>query len=142
MASLRSFWRSRNWLVAVVILAAVLLRSAIPAGYMVSQQAGTPQVLLCHASSGAKDEVKAQTALRHLAAIVQQGQPDPGPASAATDPCPYAVLSFASLAGADPILLAAALVFVLAIGFAAQPLPPIRRARFFTPPMRAPPALS
>ena len=140
MASLRSFWNSHGLLAAVAILAALLVRGAIPTGYMVSQQAGAPQVLLCHGSAEPQADVLARTALRELAAVVALGKAQQTPA-AASDSCPYAVLSVASLSGADPFQLAAAIAFVLALGIAVQRVPAIRRARFLRPPMRAPPAL-
>ncbi len=45
----------------------------------------------------------------------------------------------ASLAGADALLLAAALAFILALGFAPATAPRPRRAVWLRPPLRGPP---
>ena len=54
--------------------------------------------------------------------------------------CPYTALGHASLAGADPALLATALAFILALAFA--PLAPARLSRIphIRPPLRGPPS--
>jgi hypothetical protein len=54
--------------------------------------------------------------------------------------CAFSPLSFAAMGGADAPLLAIALAFILAIGFAATP--PLRLAPIagLRPPLRGPPA--
>jgi hypothetical protein len=53
--------------------------------------------------------------------------------------CPYSLLPMASLAGADAVLLAVALVFILALGFAPAPPPSLARNPHLRPPLRGPP---
>ena len=55
--------------------------------------------------------------------------------------CPYGALGFAALGGADPIQLAAALAFVLTLGFAALVVPAPRTIAHLRPPLRGPPLL-
>jgi hypothetical protein len=55
--------------------------------------------------------------------------------------CPFASLSMASLAGADHALLALALAFILALGFAPARSPLPKRVSYLRPPLRGPPAL-
>jgi hypothetical protein len=142
MESIRTFWRSHHMLVAVLLAAALLMRAAVPSGYMVSQDAGGSLLSLCAGStSPAALDREAIATLSRLQAIVAQNEAGHEPAREAAKVCPYAVLGQASLPGADPILLEAALAFVLALGFAALTSPALRRPAFLHPPMRAPPAL-
>jgi hypothetical protein len=53
--------------------------------------------------------------------------------------CPYAALAMAGLGGVDTALLALALAFVLALGFARPPPARAARPSFLRPPLRGPP---
>jgi len=142
MESVRIFWRSHRMLATLLLAAALLMRAAVPSGYMVSQASGGPLLSLCAGSTNtAALDREAIATLRQLQAITAQNNADHEPAREAAKVCPYAVLAHASLPGADPILLEAALAFVLALGFAAAALPALQRPAFLRPPMRAPPAL-
>ena len=54
----------------------------------------------------------------------------------------FRFLSFVPLPGVDPVLLAGALAFILALGFAGVAVVRVDRARQLWPPMRGPPAFS
>jgi hypothetical protein len=65
--------------------------------------------------------------------------------SEATDngqPCAFSGLGHNALAGADPVLLAAALAFILLVGLAPLRALPARDIPFLRPPLRGPPILS
>ena len=142
MGSVRNFWRSHGMLAALLLAAALLMRAAVPSGYMVSQAPGGPLLSLCAGSTNAAAlDREAIATLRQLQAIAAPNEAGHEPAREAAKVCPYAVLAQASLPGADPILLEAAIAFVLALGFAALALPALRRPAFLRPPMRGPPAL-
>ena len=142
MGSVRNFWRSHGMLAALLLAAALLMRAAVPSGYMVSQAPGGPLLSLCAGSTNtAALDREAIATLRQLQAIAAQNEAGHEPAREAAKVCPYAVLAQASLPGADPILLEAALAFVLALGISALTFSTLRRPAFLRPPMRAPPAL-
>lgn len=134
MKRIRTFMQ-RNLAVAALILAlALAMKALVPAGYMVgSLSAKTLSVMVC---DGQGNETVKQIAVG--------GKVD-GPAedhSKAAKECPFTALSMHSLSAADPVLLALALAFILALGFV--PISPIRveRRSFLTPPLRGPPAFS
>ena len=100
---------------------ALLMRAAVPSGYMVSQAPGGPLLSLCAGSTNAAAlDREAIATLRQLQAIAAQNKAGHEPTREAAKVCPYAVLAQASLPGADPILLEAALAFVLALGISAH----------------------
>jgi hypothetical protein len=157
--SLRSFTRGHHWAAALIVALALALRALIPGGYMLSATPDGLAIVPCSAVfTPAPEPAAAGPHDHHLmvshggmdhAAIAAHAAAKPSPSSpkaehekhaAAQQACPYAVLSLASLAGTDPILLAAALAFVLALAFAPRPLPSFRRTPFLRPPLRAPPA--
>ncbi len=59
-----------------------------------------------------------------------------------SQPCAFSGLGHAALGGADPVLLIAALAFILLVGLAPLRAPPARDLPFLRPPLRGPPALS
>ena len=56
--------------------------------------------------------------------------------------CAYSSLGHAMTGGADPVVLLAAIAFLLALGFAPAAQPRIRRRAFAQPPAQGPPALT
>lgn len=142
MASIRIFWRSHRMVAAWLLAAALIMRAAVPSGYMISQGPDNSLLSLCAGSTGtAALDREAIATIHQLQAIAAQNKAGHEPAHEAAKVCPYAVMAHAMLPGADPILLEAALAFVLALGFAALAVPVLRRPAFLRPPMRAPPAL-
>lgn len=133
MEVIRTFFRHRRALAALLVAATLCLKAAVPTGFMIGGDARTITVQICRdASGGALPQqmtipVKQDTGDAH-------GKPAKGE-------CPYAALSMASLSGADPVLLALALAFIVALGFAAICLAPPRREYHLRPPLRGPPAL-
>ena len=136
MQILRAFVDRYRLLAVVLVALALAIKAIVPAGYMLHQRGTVITVEICADASGA--------ALKQQIVIPPAG----GEGSASETPakafatCPYAALSFAALAGADVVLLAAALAFILALGFAAASLPAPRRIAFLRPPLRGPPAFA
>jgi hypothetical protein len=138
MAPLRALLRSHRRLAALLLALALCMKALVPAGYMVggSMVDGGAKVLtieICADTLGAK--LTRQIAVPHHAAP-GDAQGDHGKSAAA---CPYAGLAMAGLAGVDTALLALALGFILALGFAPVPPPRLARAAYFRPPLRGPP---
>ncbi|HEX8124553.1 MAG TPA: hypothetical protein VF548_03125 [Allosphingosinicella sp.] len=115
-------------------LAALLLRLAVPAGYMPVAGQGGLALTLCPGGGPLA-----------AAAGSDHGDPSmPGPdhggdPSGSARSCAFADLAVPAIGGADPLQLAAALIFLMAAGLVpASPLPP-RAALRLRPPLRGPP---
>ena len=141
MQALRALTRRHRLLALLLVVLALAVKAAVPAGYMLGQHGTVLTVEICADASGG-------TVTRQIV-IPQSGAPadakaEHGKAGHDTAPatCPYAALGHASLAGADAVLLALALTFILALGLAPAPAPPLRRITFLRPPLRGPPALA
>lgn len=134
MGELRAFLIEHRRLAAIVVAFALLMKALLPAGYMVGQAQGQKvlTILVCADASG--DHLSRQVSLP------ASGKKDGNPPS--HDVCPFAGHAFPALGGADPIQIALAIVFALALGFAPVPLPRLARARHVLPPPCGPPAIA
>ncbi|WP_244552297.1 hypothetical protein [Allosphingosinicella indica] len=121
--------RNRPWLVALILAAALALRVLVPGGYMPTVKSGTIIVTICTGSpDGRKTMEMTIPGLEHKAGSAAEGK------------CAYADLAQALTGSADPVLLAAAIAFILALALIRAPLPPILPAPHLRPPLRGPPA--
>lgn len=139
MSVLRRFLLRYRAMAFAVMVLALAMKAIVPAGYMVGAESKVLTIRIC-------DETQLSAAVHNALhardiAIPMKGEPA-GKHSKADGMCPYGALSFAGLAGADPIQLALALLFILATGFAALALPAPRRIAHLRPPLRGPPALA
>ena len=117
----------------IVVLAALCMKAVVPAGFMIGQDSRTFTVRIC-------DETQLGHVAKQLVIPMKDGHHDPaGPEAKGT--CAFATLGMASLGSVDPVLLALAIAFILALGFAAVPIPPRGRQSHLRPPLRGPPAL-
>jgi hypothetical protein len=130
---LRRLVLSHRPLVIAILALALLMKLAMPAGFM--SNAGNGQIVISICSgTGASTMVVTIPGLEH-------GKPDGGDyPGKAEQPCAFAGLSAPSLAAADPILLAAAILFVLALGMRPLALPAPSARAYLRPPLRGPPA--
>lgn len=133
MDGLRTFFRQHRRLAFALVAIALCLKIVVPTGYMVGTDSRTLTVLVCHDASGAGSALK-------ITLPVKSGQTD-APGKPMKGECPYGALSMAALGGADPVLLALALAFIIALGFAPIRLALAERFRHVRPPLRGPPAL-
>lgn len=125
MQSLRSLLHMRWWLVLLLLAAALAPRWAIPQGYMVS--AGETLTVAVCAPTG------------HSAATVEipvKGKQDK---AGETGSCAFGTLGQGMLGGADPVLLASAIAFLIALGFAPCHAVLLSQPAGVRPPTRAPP---
>ena len=130
MHALRTFLRDHRRLAGLIVALALAMKALVPAGYMLGEQAKVLTVSICADASGG--------ATTKQIVVPHSGKQDEvGKSSTA---CPYAALGMASLPGADAALLALALTFILALGFAPVPLPRVVRGHHLRPPLRGPPA--
>lgn len=132
MAPLRALLHDHRRLAALLLALALCMKLLVPGGMMIGGSDSTVlTVTICADASGLQ-----QT--RQI--VVPHSGQDDG-AKAAAD-CPYAGLGMPGLAGADPVLLALALAFILALGFAAARPAPTLRTSHVRPPLRGPPAFA
>jgi hypothetical protein len=137
MSSLRAISHRYVQLTLVLVVLAMAVKALVPAGYMISP-AGERflTVTICADASGTPKQMRI--------AIPDKNETG-GEHSEAADKsqsCAFSGLGHSALAGADPVLLAAALVFILLVGFTPLRAPPARDNAFLRPPPRGPPSLS
>lgn len=104
------------------------MKLAVPAGFMPVAGPGQIMVLVC-----------TEFGPKHVAIDVPGMPAKPDDGAKMDQPCAFAGLGLAWLPGADAVLLAAALGFILALGFAAAVVPRLARIPHLRPPLRGPP---
>lgn len=113
---------------------ALMLKLLTPAGFMPVMSDGHIVVSLCSSSGPTKISVvipgKADSQSRN-----EQGH------SKADQPCAFSGLSAPILGAVDPILLAAAVLFVMALGAQVRTAAVAATAPYLRPPLRGPPAI-
>ena len=144
--SFRSTFRSHRGLAALVLLAALLLRIAVPAGFMPMATAQGVKLVPCSGEAPLElPPVSAPHAMAgvhhsgahpgHHAPVEHAGHGD----AQAQSGCAFAELAVPLIGGADPIQLLAGILFIVAAALffrAALPRPAAPRLR---PPLRGPP---
>ncbi|MBU7579909.1 MAG: DUF2946 family protein [Porphyrobacter sp.] len=135
MIRLRALIRDHARLTLVLLVLALAVKAAVPAGFMLS--AGGDRFLtvtICSDASGTPKQMQ----------IAIPGKQDSGgdhsDAGTKATHCAFSGLGHSALGGTDPLLLAAALAFILLIGFASLPALPARDTPFLRPQLRGPPA--
>lgn len=109
------------------------MKVLVPAGYMPSVSAGSITIELC-SGYGPQKMVAAMSGMTH--------HPEKkGEHGKAEIPCAFAALSAPSLAGADPLLLALAIAFIVATVFRIGRPTAVSTPAFLRPPLRGPPSL-
>jgi hypothetical protein len=132
MQTLRAFLHCHRLLVIALAICALAIKAAVPAGYMVGQHGTVLTIEICADASGG--------ALTKQIVIPSSGQKsDRSEHAKAQKTCPFGTLGHGALAGVDAVLLALAIAFILALGFAAAPSAPLKRVAFLRPPLRGPP---
>jgi hypothetical protein len=137
MTSLRALGHRYAQLTLMLVVLALAVRALVPAGYMISSTGERfLTVTICADASGTPKQMRI--------AIPDKGGTgsDHSEAADKSQPCAFPGLGHAALGGTDPILLAAALAFILLVGFAPLRAPPARNVSFLRPPLRGPPSLS
>jgi hypothetical protein len=120
----------RRWAAALIALA-LLAKLIVPAGFMLDGSAGRITVELCTGFGVQKVE------------MALPGQPDQHDRQSKADsPCTFSALAAPALGGADPIQLAIAIAFVMAIGLRAVAIARPRSFAHLRPPLRGPPAIA
>lgn len=134
MSLLRALIREHGRLTLALLALALAVKAVVPAGFMLS--AGGDRFLtltICSDANGTPKQMQ----------IALPGKQDTGgdhsDAAAKATHCAFSGLGHSALGGADPVLLAAALAFILLIGIAPLPALPRRDHPFLRPQLRGPP---
>lgn len=155
MQPLRAFCGRHFCLAWLIVLAALFLRLVIPTGFMPAMEHGRLIVVPCPgfgpvsaapsaatsgSSAAASDAHSMHAGMAHHAAPEAAAESHhEGGSPHAQDSCSFADLSLTAIGGADPVQLAAALLFIIAMALftvtAARP----QRALRLRPPLRGPP---
>lgn len=133
MYSLRAFFQRHRAMAFMLVLAALCMKALVPSGYMIGQNSMILTVQICH--DGLGDTISKKIV------IPMNGEPSDSTGKQAKGDCAFSSLSMASMAGANPALLAIALAFIIALGFVPTRLPRPRRILHLRPPLRGPPVL-
>jgi hypothetical protein len=138
MSALRALLFRHRTLALGLVALALAMKALVPAGYMVGTQTRSFTIQLCSEGIDGRHDLVRQVVVpaSDPAAKASAGQ------AKAQGTCPFGALGHALLGGADPVLLAAALAFILALGFAPVPAPAPRRRSHAWPPLRGPPLTS
>lgn len=131
MTATRAFIFQHRYLAIWLVGAALLMKVLVPAGFMPTVSKGTILVQLC---SG----MGVQTVAIGIPGL---GDHDDGEDQhkAADQPCAFSGLTAPGLAGADPVLLALAIAFILAAAFRVEPRLVLWRGLYLRPPSQGPP---
>lgn len=133
MTALRALLLRHRALAILLVAAALCLKALVPAGYMLEAGHKVLTVTVCMDSQG-------HSVTRDIV-VPMKGSPagDAARHAEAGKACGWSSLAMDALGGADAPLLAAALAFILALGFAPLATPRPARAVWLRPPLRGPP---
>ena len=133
MIVLRRHLLQRRFVALGLVALALLLKLVVPTGYMIGTENGALTIELC---SGAGPMKMAMP----MAGMVH-GSDHKDDHAKADMPCAFAGLTLPSLAAADPLLLAAAIGFIIRTVFRTSAhAAPGRVPPYLRPPLRGPPA--
>lgn len=125
---------AQRHLAALICAAALLLRLLVPSGYMIGTEHGHVAITIC---LGIADQPMPMAMPGMAGEMPDHGKKDNGKAEM---PCPFASLTAPALGGADPVLLAALVAFIVALGILPLLSPTPTRRSYVRPPLRGPPA--
>jgi len=129
----------------LVIVVALAIRAIVPAGFMPMLVEGRVVIALCSGSGPAVTMAHPAGMVHHATTAAPYGSHDASdilPHDNKPQLCAFAGLGAPSLAWVDPVVLAVAIAFVLALGLRiVSTLPAICSSRL-RPPLRGPPAIA
>lgn len=123
-----------------MLAAALMVRIVVPMGYMPGIVNGAFVMQPCSGQSlSVLPPYEAVTLRGNDDAIHETDRDDSNKHSNSPAPCTFSILAVPSLAGADPLVLATALAFIIATLFRAVAAVALRRSSRFRPPPQGPP---
>ncbi|WP_174296304.1 DUF2946 family protein [Sphingomonas bacterium] len=136
MNAFRHHLLRHRWPALLLVALALLVRFAVPAGYMPIFAGNTVTIALCSGSGPMKMAMPGIAG----AADHDSGDHDTGEHGKGEMPCGFAGLAAPFVAGADPIVLALAVAFIVATVFRVLAPRPRALPAYLRPPLRGPPA--
>lgn len=133
MTQARIWIGSNRSLALALLLLALCMKALIPAGYMVTPDVKRVlTVAICADASGQMQQMQLAIAGKdpgagHSGDTKMDGQ------------CAFSTLGHAALGGADPLLLALAIAFILVLGLRPRDPHPLAQSAYLRPPLRGPP---
>jgi hypothetical protein len=128
-------------LAVLLVTAALLVRLAVPAGFMPVPGGGFA-ITICTGYGPLSPATAVMPATPHAMSDMHHGNAGDDGGSVVSSPCAFADLAMPALSAADPVLLAAALLFILAAALVRAPDLPVRAYSRVRPPLRGPPLLA
>lgn len=135
MMGLRAILLDHRRLALLLVAVALAMKALVPGGYMLGTQSQVITVSICGDASGTHET-------RQIVVPRSGADKDTVSQHAKSAPCAFSALGMDGLAGADPILLALALAFILAAGFAVLAGLTLKARAHLRPPLRGPPLLA
>jgi hypothetical protein len=136
MLRFRAFLLGHARLSLALLALAIAVKAVVPAGFMLTT--GSHLMLTVTICADASGEARTM----QMAIPVKQDAGAKHSKADKSQPCAFSGLGHGALGGADPVLLAAELAFILLVGLAPLRALPARELPFLRPPLRGPPSLS
>ncbi len=137
MAKLRGVLRVHPRLAALLLAAVLLMRVAIPAGFMPVMHGDAMLLIPCPGTSTAP--AMPMMAMGGMHAMPDPAAPAPEDHAKPAMPCAFAAMAVAGLAAVDAVLLAIAVAIGLRIAARRPVPPPVATRPYLRPPLRGPP---
>jgi hypothetical protein len=135
MNRLRTLFRDHARLTLVLLALALVIKAAVPSGFMLAASGDRfLTVTICSDASGTPKQMQIAIGGKQATDGDHSDMADKGQV------CAFSGLGHFALGGADPVLLATALAFILLIGIAPLPALALRDIPFLRPQLRGPPA--
>ena len=134
MHPLRTLIRQHRLLAMAFLVLAFCIKAIIPAGFMISGSSTTVlTVTICSDSSNG---------LKQMQLVIPGKEKGSGHSDGAQkgQHCAFSSLAKVAVGGADAILLALAVAFILVLGLTPTQPPPLWQITYLRPPLRGPPA--
>lgn len=128
----RTFLARHGSLAAWLVVLSLLMKMLVPAGYMVGSHDGVMTIQVCTSMGIQTVQIDMDDADGHHGDQSEQMAMD--------QPCAFSGLFAPALGGADSILLALAIAFILATTFRLPQTPSRRGRAYLYPPAQGPPA--
>lgn len=132
MQPLRRLVASHRLVAGAILALALAMKLVMPTGFMPTVADGRIVVRMCSGTGP-------MTMVMTIPGLEQGKHDGEGHPDRHEPPCAFSGLSAPSLAAADPILLALAILFVLSMGVRALAAPTTAAPPYLRPPLRGPP---
>lgn len=142
MAGFRRLFLDHRTLSAWLIVCALAMKILVPAGFMPVVSGGTVTIQICGGTAPAMATMMAKATVMAEAMPGMMHHQDKGDHQGREMPCAFSGLSAPTLAAVDPLLLAIAIAFIVAIGFRRTSTTPVAARAYLRPPLRGPPRVS